>query len=203
MKKITFTILIFGFTTISVIAQKEATTSDGKKIILNYDGTWKYAETTQVEKGISLECSDVIATETDRVTGRTSTGAINTLVISEDGDKTGFGIYLMNVATSLVIRIQVIGSGNCIDKDGTMNILFKDGTRLTLSNGTGFNCEGNFTLYFGGLFRKENQLEMLRTKEVETMRIWTSRSYVEKDFTVNQSKQLMKTIDCLVNELNK
>ena len=31
----------------------------------------------------------------------------------------------------------------------------------------------------------------MRTKD-ETMRIWTSDSYVEKDFSSDQSKQLMK-----------
>ena len=36
-----------------------------------------------------------------------------------------------------------------------------------------------------------------RLKEIETMRVWTSKSYVEKDFSSEQSKQLMKTVDCL------
>lgn len=80
-----------------------------------------------------------------------------------------------------------------------MNILFRDGTRLELINDGKFNCEAKFTQYFGGSFGKKKQLDMLRAKEIETMRIWTSKSYVENDFSTDQSKQLIKTIECLYN----
>jgi len=39
---------------------------------------------------------------------------------------------------------------------------------------------------------EKERIRNVQDKEVETMRIWTSKSYVEKDFTAEQSKQLMK-----------
>jgi hypothetical protein len=56
-----------------VFAQTEATTNDGKKVILNDDGTWKYTETTQANGTVSFECSDLISTETDKMTGKSLT----------------------------------------------------------------------------------------------------------------------------------
>lgn len=200
MKKLIFTISILTFTALSTFAQTEATTKDSKKVILNDDGTWKYAETTTAETTIILDCAELITTETDKMTGKTTTYSKETLIISEDGGKSGFGIFIMDISGSLVFSIQAVGAGSCIDDDNKMNVLFRDGTRLELVNNGKFNCDGEFTLYFGGSFGKNKELETFRNKEVETMRIWTSKSYVEKDFSSDQSKELMKTFDCLLNQ---
>lgn len=200
MKKLILTISILTFTALSTFAQTEATTKDGKKVILNDDGTWKYAEKTNIETTISLDCADLISTETDKMTGKSTTSSKEILIISEDGGKSGFGIFIMDISGSLVFSILAVGAGNCIDDDDKMNVLFRDGTRLELENNGKFNCDGEFKLYFGGSFGKKKELEIFRTKEVETMRIWTSKSYVEKDFSSDQSKQLMKTVDCLLNQ---
>ncbi len=194
-----FTILIFTISSFSVFAQTEATTNDGQKVILNDDGTWKYTKTTQTNYIVSFECSDLISTETDKMTGHSITGAIKKLVISDDGSKNGFGIFLLRASNTIIFNIHAVGAGGCIDDENKMNVLFRDGTRLELINDGDFNCDEEFTLYFGEAFGKKKQLEIFRTKEIETMRIWTTKSYVEKDFSSDQSKQLMKTIDCLMN----
>lgn len=197
MKKLILTVVVLSISTFSMLAQTTATTKDGKKVILNDDGTWKYDTTVVAEKKVDLECSELISTETDKMTGKSSTASKKTLIISDDGGKNGFGIFLMKSSNSIIFSIQAVGAGSCIDDDSKMNILFRDGTRLELVNNGKFNCKAKFTLYFGGAFGKKKELEMLRTKEIETMRVWTSKSYVEKDFSSEQSKQLMKTVDCL------
>lgn len=163
-----------------IFAQTQATTTDGKKVTLNEDGTWKYVE--EVKQVTSSEnnsdCSAYIATEVDKVTGKTSV------------------IYILKESNSIIFSIQAVGAGRCID-DNKMNVLFRDGTRLELINDGKFNCDANYTQYFGGAFGKKKELEMFRTKEIETMRIWTSKSYVEENFTSEQSKELMNVVDCL------
>jgi len=185
-------------------AQINATTKDGKDVLLNENGTWEYVKETDTESPIEMssDCSDYIVTETDKMTGKSSTGAKETLVISEDGGKTGFGIYALNSSSSksLIFVVQAVGAGGCVDDDDKINILFRDGSRLELVNNGKFNCDAKMTLYFGGSFGKKKQLEELATKEIETMRVWTSKSYVEKDFSSEQSKRLMKTISCLMAE---
>lgn len=201
MKQLFF-IITFLTITNYVYSQIEATTSEGKKVILNSNGTWKYADEVIQTKTTenNSDCSAYISTEVDKVTGKTSVASKDMLVVSQDGGKNGFGIYVMQGSGSTILSIQAVGAGNCIDDDNKMNILFRDGTRLELLNDGKFNCDAKFTLYFGGYGGKKNELEMLRTKEIETMRIWTSKGYVEENFTSQQSKELMSVIDCLLKK---
>jgi hypothetical protein len=202
MKKKILTLTVLAISTFSLFAQTEATTKDEKKVILNDDGTWKYSEqkiiTSQAKD--NSNCSKYISTEIDKVTGESSIAAKDMLIVSKDGGKKGFGIFIMKSQRgSIIFSIQAVGAGNCIDDDDKMNVLFRDGTRIALTNDSDFNCDAIYTQYFGGVFGKKKELEMFRTKEVETIRIWTSDGYVEEDFTADQSKEFMKTVDCLLN----
>jgi hypothetical protein len=201
MKKITFALSVLILFNLSSFAQIEATTKDGKAIILNSDGSWKYVEkdTNSIKK--SLDCSDLIETKSDKMTGKTTVSSKETLSISDDGGNTGIGIHIYDSPElkGLILLFRAVGAGSCIDDSDNINVLFRDGTRLELQNDGSFNCDASFTLLLGGYTRKK-ELELFRTKEVETMRIWTMKSYVEKDFDSEQSKQLMQTISCLVGQ---
>jgi len=200
MKKITMTLLTVLMTmTVAFGQTQEATTADGKKVILNSDGTWKYAEVeNDTAKVNSSDCSNWIATETDKVSGNTSTAAKNTLIVSTDGGKTGFGIFMMQSSKGgLILVIRAVGAGSCIDEGAKINILFTDGSRLELASEGDFNCKGKATVYFGGVFGKKKQLEELKTKKIQTMRVWTSDSYVEKDFTTDNQEEFYNVINCL------
>ncbi|MEM6642621.1 MAG: hypothetical protein AAF616_06550 [Bacteroidota bacterium] len=200
MKKLTAYLFILTAFQLSVNAQIKATTEKGKDVILKSDGTWEYVEQANSSgETLSLECADLTKTDTDKMTGKSTTGAKETLIVSEDGGKTGFGIYVFKSQKSIIYSMQAVGAGSCIDDEDKVNILFRDGTRIELSNDAKFNCDAKFTLYFGGIFGKKRELELLTTKEIETMRIWTSKSYVEKDFSNEESKKLMAITACLNN----
>jgi hypothetical protein len=93
MKKVTLILTLAAFCVNAIFAQTEASTTDGKKVILNDDGTWKYAEQDEKKVSESSECSELIKTETDKVTGQSTVMAMETIVISEDGGKSGLGIF--------------------------------------------------------------------------------------------------------------
>ena len=203
MKKTILTLVLLTISTFSLIAQTEATAKDGKKVILNEDGTWKFEEKeVAINKTNSeYDCNNYISTEIDKVTGESSIAAKEMLIVSKDGGKKGFGFYILKSSRgSIIFSIQAVGAGSCIDDEDKMNVLFRDGTRIALTNDSDFNCDAKYTQYFGSAFGKKKELEMFKTKEVETIRIWTSDSYVEEDFTPEQSKQLMRTVSCLTNE---
>lgn len=203
MNKVISTISILLLAVVSTFAQIEATTYDGKKVILYSDGSWKYAE-TNIDKAESIDnsdCSNYITKEFDKVTGNTTVAAKNMLIVSGEGSKYAFGIYVMKgKRDTIIFVIRAVGAESCIDDNSNMNVLFRDGTRLKLINDGKFNCESRYTQYFGGIFGKKKELEMFRTKEVETMRIWTSKGYVEENFTSDQSKDLMNVVNCLLKE---
>lgn len=185
-----------------MFGQIEATTKEGKKVLLNQDGTWKYVDNEATERKLPdnpNDCSNWIETHEDKVSGNKTIAAKETLVISEDGGKTGFGIYWMLSGKNPILSIQAVGAGSCIDEGAKINILFKDGTRAELINNSKFNCDGNATLYFLGVFGKRPQLEQLTSKKIETLRVWTSKSYVEKNFDDYQAETFMRTGKCIID----
>ena len=95
--------------------------------------------------------------------------------------------------------IEAMGGGSCIDKGNKINILFTDGSRLELFSDGKFNCQGQATVYFGGIFGKESQLAELILKKIATMRVWTSNSFVEKYFSTKNSNDFFQ----IVNRLTK
>ncbi|WKK76736.2 hypothetical protein QYS49_05495 [Marivirga salinae] len=204
MKNLLTLITILLLATSNLNAQKEATTNEGEKVLLYEDGTWDYVDTKSEselsESTNSDDCSQYVSVEVDKMTGDKSYAGKELLIVSKDGGKNGFGFYLLKSDRgSIIISAQVVGASSCIDDDDKMNVLFRDGTRLELVNDAKFNCKGNYTQYFLGVFGKKKQLEMFINKPIETMRIWTNDGYVEEDFTPEQSNTLMNTISCLVN----
>jgi hypothetical protein len=192
------TLISFSF---SMAQTQQATTTDGKKVTLSPNGTWKYNEPKpQIPQAnsTSSDCSSWISITTDKMTGVTSTAAINTLVVSTDGGKKGFGIFLMQSSKGgLIISIQAAGAGSCIEEGAKINILFTDGSKLELASENDFNCKGKATIYFGDIFGKKSELAELKSKRIQTMRVWTSDSFVEKDFTKANQDEFFHVINCL------
>jgi hypothetical protein len=201
MKKITTILMTFLLTTTLALGQSQkATTEIGKKVILNGDGTWKYADTVVSSSTYldSNDCSNWIKTKEDKVSGKSFTTMKDYLVVSNDGGKKGLGISLMSTEkNSIILNIKAAGAGGCIDKGAKINILFTDETRLELATESDFNCKGNATVYFGDVFGKKKQLKELQTKKIDVMRVWTSDSYVEEKFEVEQAEQFKNVINCL------
>ena len=201
MKTILATLItVFMTVTFTFGQTQNATTDDGKNIILNSDGTWEYVQKEEVTS-TNLDpndCSNWIKTEEDKVSGKSYTSMKDYLIISKDGGKKGFGISMFLIRKgSIIFSIKAVGAGNCIDKGDKINILFKDGTRLELASESDFNCKGNATVYFGGVFGKKSQLNELKAKMIDVMRVWTSDSYVEETFEPAQAEQLRNALNCL------
>lgn len=186
--------LIFA---LKISSQVNAITTDGKNVILNSDGTWSFNEIKKTEIE-NIKCEDVISIMNDKMTGKSNVGSKKTIIISKNNGQKGFGLYMLKSERgSFILSITVAGGGMCIDEKNKMNVLFKDGTRFELKNDGYFNCKGQYTQYFGGLFGKKSELEMLRTKQIETIRVWTNNGFIEEDLDSEQSLEVLKTFQCL------
>lgn len=201
MKKITTSLLVVIMsTTFSFGQTQKATTENGKKVILNSDGRWKYADTikTVQTKLDPNDCSNWISTETDKVEGRTATAAKDIIIVSTNGGKKGLGILMMKGSKGgVILVIQPVGASNCIDEGAKINILFTDGSRLVLNNDGKFNCKGMSTVFLGEVYGRKSELEELKIKKIQTMRAWTSDGFVEEDFTVGNQQEFLNVINCL------
>lgn len=148
----------------------------------------------------AAQCEKYVSKEIDNVTGQTTIGSKENLVISDDGGKTGFGILVLDMERYVVVSIQAFGASRCIDEGNKINVLFRDGTRLELANQKDFNCQAEVAVYFGGIFGKTSEAKELAAKEIQIMRVWTSSGYVEKSFNPDQSGIFMNTFACLFNK---
>jgi uncharacterized protein DUF3157 len=196
MRKLIFVVLLV-FTAIWANAQTEATTNDGQKVVLNDDGTWQFA----IEEVTSFECEDLILVETDKMTATSIISAKKRVNVYNANESNGFGIFVYLDKREIVFSIKVKGASECIQTDSKILVLFRNGKRMELKNQGDANCNANFFLYFEGSHGQKKELKMFADKEVESFRIWTAKSYVEQDFTPNQSKQFMKTVECLMDLL--
>lgn len=181
----------------SLSAQINAVTEDGKQVILEEDGTWAFQEETGLKKDtLNLECSYLVKTETDRVTGKTRTSS-EALLISDNGE-TGLvfmGYKMTSVVTS--VTILAIGASSCVDDTDKVYILFRDGTRLEIENDFKYNCDKTHILLFGGSWGKKKQFQMLLTKEIEIIRAETVNGFVERELTSDQSQIILSTLNCI------
>lgn len=191
-------LLIF---TSSLFCQIEALTTDGRKVILQNDGTWTFADTTSVtdRRLDPNDCSSMIISETDKMTGKTFVSS-RTIVVTDDG-KTGFKIFIMRLKEETIsLSIGVYGASSCIDEGSKINILFTDGNRIELKTDNKFNCDGDATVYFGGYWGKKKELNMLRYRQIATMRVWTTKSFVQKDFNEENKILFQGGMKCLLNK---
>lgn len=197
LKRLVCTLLFTFLLSVNISAQIKATTEDGRRVILNQDGSWVFDEEKPSTKTTEeLTCDDLTKKVVDKMSGNTFYSQKETLIVSQDGTN-GFGFTMLSSDGTLILNTKAIGAGSCIDDTDTMNVLFRDKTLLELENDSDFNCDSEHTLYFGGGMGRTDELKMLKTKDVETIRVWTSNGYVEEDFSTVESQKFKKTIQCL------
>lgn len=139
---------------------------------------------------------DMVTTETDRMTGRTTTSSVNYITMSSDGID---GIALMFIASEKTVSLYatVFGPSSCIDDKARMYILFTDGSRTTLTNSIKFNCENRFArIWFN---RKDPQIAELLSKRIEAIRVETYKGSVTEEMTPEQADTFAETLRCVTN----
>jgi hypothetical protein len=143
-------------------------------------------------------CSEWVLIKKDS-TGKETLTASNETLVSSDGGKTGLNIYSFLNSTSkvVVISVQAIGAGKCVDKGDKISIIFEDGEKIELANTNDFNCDGSSTIYFGSAVGRQNEIKMLASKRVNMMTVWTRDTYMQKEFSKADSQKLMETLRCL------
>jgi hypothetical protein len=156
---------------------------------------------------VSIEplCKNRITIKIDSASGVETLAAQDLINIQDDGGKTKLSIYcFLNSSRKVVIfSVQAVGAGKCVDKGDKVTILFQDGQELDLSNTNDFNCDGSSTIYFGGSLGRHNELNLLATRKIRTMRVWTRDDYVQKDIPDQQATAIMETIKCLSSAMIK
>ena len=182
---------------------QNATTDDGRKVLLKADGTWKYVVEKPTSATTVNDCSKYIKTTTDRVTGRTRTMGNGNLILVGSDKVSGLGIitYLKpnDRAVYLIFTVED-PSGKCVESNATAYFLFRDGSRLEEGNASGFNCDRTVGIILDDYDGDDGHLKQLRSKLVQTIRVSTGNSIVEVNLPLAKANILMHQIDCLAKQ---
>lgn len=177
---------------------------DGRKIVANEDKTWNFlADTVAVvpNPNKTKTCSDYTESYEDRMSGRKGVIAKIEMVATSDNEN---GIFFMPMYShgtkGIAFSMKVVGTG-CIEKGSEILFLFNDNTRLNMSCDSKFNCDGNATIYFGDVFRKQNELSILSTKKIKAVRVRGMSASVEEDLTDRTAEDLLQTMKCLSSNI--
>lgn len=163
---------------------------------------------------ISGNCTTFVEKTTDRFSGDSFIASKQNIIVSKNMGKTGFGITMFkeekDIRTFISFTIVKNGRTVCIEKRAEMIILFTDNTKKTYSSFTKFNCKGSYTLaaYSQPSSLKYSSddygipdiianIEELKTKKIQAIRVQTSDGYIDEDFTLENQSQFFNTINCI------
>lgn len=176
-------------------SQTEATTKDGKKVILNKDMTWTYAD-----------CSALTETKT-YAGGKVMTSSKEIFRVSADG-KTGIDISILKGTGTTIFNFASISKDiKCVNNDAPGTIEFTDGSKIAIKHMSDLNCKGNFSCFLGSAVGTETEAKALQNKKIKKITLEYSKTENDKlvqskeDFNVTpvQADSILKTIQCLYN----
>lgn len=180
--------------------RKAIITETNENVLLHDNGTWEYIEKKDLINNLDFSRDELISKTVDKMTNRISIHVKELIPIFNQNTEEGISFYAGNQlnANHLFLSFYAYGAGNCIDEDNEIIVLFRDGSKFTLRQSGDFNCDNSFTL----LLTKDQykrEIDLLSSIEIETMRIYTTDSYVEQDLTPEQSKKIQKSIFFILN----
>jgi len=184
-------LLVFSYS----YSQTEATTKDGKKVILNKDMTWMYAD-----------CANLVETKT-YPGGKVMTSSKENIKISADG-KTGIDISLLKGTSSIIYNFAAITNDvKCVVKDAPGTVEFTDGSKITIKHMSDLNCKGNFSCFLGSATGTGTEGTALQSKKIKKITLQYTKkendsfTNYNEDFivTTEQADKIFKTIQCLSN----
>lgn len=145
-----------------------------------------------------IDCTGYIETFSDRMTGKTSLHSIEYVNVPETSGESGISMSLyQRSGADLIINFKVYGAGNCIGEDNSIIILLEDDNRIFETNKSDFNCENNAQVFFFKGLNKD-KLNLLKTKKVIAIRVYTQNGYVEKDFSEKNQNDFINIVNCIL-----
>lgn len=150
-------------------------------------------------------CEKLIRIDADSSRGTYNLSSREDIVVSKEG-KDAVKFVFLEIDKVIIIHIDAMGGGDCVDEMNKIWITFRDGTKLEMPNNGRFNCDGEFSLFFNGGYGNRKELNIFRTKEIAHVKVETRKSlidktrknFVEVNVPTEKSKTIMEIMDCMV-----
>lgn len=196
MNKILFVLFLLINTV--VYSQQRATTSDGRVVILNENGTWKFEEEIGEPTAISFtpegKCEFWITSKSDKVEGIDYKINKETFFFSKNFKNKNVGIGLVNSNGQINLRFYL--SKGCLEEKSRIVFLFEDSTRLELTTSNKANCKG-----YASISLNDNSIiNDLITKKINVVRIYTKEGFIEQSPGLKEQGQFSNVLYCLLSK---
>ena len=201
MKGITVLALIFFC--VLAYAQVPATTDDGRKVILNEDGTWEYidnAEDEEITEEAEKECVckyQFFINKKDEFSGTANRRLKPVKIATSDRGKR-LDAYVghqqtpeSNVYTLYLSFYENLG---CMNNSSFAAIKFEDGSMLKLQHEGALDCASPM------LFKADvsSHIDTFRRKKITTIRMQGTEYY--SDIPLEKSDYFMDAFNCCIFE---
>ena len=162
----------------------------------------KQSSITKNEENDEINCTDF--TSFNYSEGRQNIVSSNKFNIVNNSDELSIYPILGSSKSSILVNIKIEGKEMCFDSDSKILISFRDGSSTEILHDSYENCNGETVIFLGRIFGNKafQDLNELKYKEVEKIRIWMKNSLKELTLSRIQSQELMFTIDCLSSYMN-
>lgn len=153
--------------------------------------------------GQNADCDQTLTTETDTVVQEKIIRAQKNIIVSEDGGKTGFAIFVVLMDSTFIATIRTVGGGGCVNEGDPVHFVFSDSSRLELNNMGKFNCEAKSSLYFNDHLNNLDVLETLAQKRLTTLTVWTRQKFVRRNLSEESASKIHHLLSCLILSLGE
>lgn len=169
-----------------------ATTDDGRRVVLNEDGTW---EELQVEAG---DCGALLKDEVEPTTG--SALKVAAPLRLKGPLSTALDVNLFGDPAARTVTWSLTADGvrpACVEKDSSLEVRFADGGVVALTNGVPINCDGNFAV---AMTHNHEKLAGLATRDISELRLWIRDTSVQVSVPAEDAERMRQTFACLKGE---
>ncbi|MBL4656186.1 MAG: hypothetical protein JKY33_10240 [Bacteroidia bacterium] len=173
-----------------VFAQQEATTKDGKKVLLNEDGTWKYASKKQKKKKKKdeIDFCKFKTNEIDEFTGKSNKYLSTVALCLITWNRVKANLAKMDGQYQLYLRYD--SPLGCVSGDSYAILKFEDESTIRLNHAGDIDC-GSYPTFIAII---DDDIEKLKSNKVIRLRL-TYESH--EDFDVDQPDYFIESIKCL------
>jgi hypothetical protein len=139
--------------------------------------------------------TDWVTLSVDDMTNDTTYKSIDYIEVPVNVKDKGFLIRMEKYGYdgSPWIMFETFGSGECIDNKNRVIILFSDKTKIDTEGSSKFNCKNVCLIKIS-----EEDSELLKSKNIEKVRVYTVNGSVEETFSKKQSEDFRITFKYLV-----
>ncbi len=182
------TLICFSFLSVLCTAQtQQATTTDGKKVVLNNDGTWRYADDTEGMANCDYELREI-----DEFAG-TAHILMKRVRIGKSKD-VGLNVKVGRKNDTRIVHGMYSGDLGCLDNEAFMMLKLKNGKMVKLMHDGPTKCGKNAPMKFT---LSTDDIRALKASPVSIIRVKGTKYSADVD-QIEVANYFIDNLNCVL-----